>query len=242
MIQSEPIITVEDLFFAYKRDNWVLQNVNFDIQKGEIIGIVGKSGSGKTTLCYTLKGIIPHTIKGSLKGIIIVNQFVVRKTQLARLASIIGMVFQEINTQLFANTVREEVQFGLKNLKMDAQLAETALDALQLQPISNVTPLNLSMGQKQRVVLASIIAMQPKVLILDEPSVHLDTQNKWDLKNWLLELNKKWDMTIIIASNDPWLIGNTCEWVLHLTNGEIERKIKSDVMKQENEWNWKGNL
>lgn len=235
----DSIILVKNAQFSYDGNSWIFQNINFKINRGEIIGLIGSSGSGKTTLCYMLKGIIPHTIRGKIEGLIVVDSQNVRKTKLVSLAKTIGMVFQDLNAQLFANTVREEILFGLRNLKMDLNNAEKAISALQLQEIADKPPMNLSMGQKQRVILASIIAMQPKILILDEPSVHLDNNNKLALKNWLIKLHQEWDMTIIIASNDPWLIGNMCTSVLHIENGSVTRKSKSYVMEQGIAWAWK---
>jgi energy-coupling factor transporter ATP-binding protein EcfA2 len=235
----DSIIQVKNTKFSYEGNSWVFQDLNFKINRGEIIGIIGGSGSGKTTLCYLLKGVIPHTIRGKIEGSIVVDNQNVRKTKLVSLAKSVGMVFQDLNAQLFANTVREEILFGLRNFKMDLNNAEKAISALQLQEIADKPPMNLSMGQKQRVILASIIAMQPKILILDEPSVHLDTINKLALKNWLIKLHRKRNLTIIIASNDPWLIGNMCTSILQIENGSVIRKSKSDVMELGTTWTWK---
>ncbi len=235
----DPNIEVKNLSFAFSDENWVFQDVNFSIFPGDIIGIVGPSGSGKTTLCYILKGIIPHALKGNLKGDISVCSLNTRKTRIAKLANQIGMVYQDINTQLFANSVKEEIQFGLNNLNLDPEFAEDAIQALDLQEIVHKSPMNLSMGQKQRVVLASIIAMHPKVLILDEPSVHLDPSNKNDLLKWLKLLHDEWNMTILIASNDPWLIGNICGSLLHFVDGKLIRKKKSDLLEFGTTWTWR---
>ncbi|MBN2156798.1 MAG: ABC transporter ATP-binding protein [Candidatus Lokiarchaeota archaeon] len=235
----KPIIQVENLNFAYKKGEPILEDVNFLVNNGEILGITGSSGSGKTTLLYILKGIIPHLIKGKLKGNIIIHQMDIKTTKISKLAHSVGMVFQDLNTQLFSNTVREEVEFGLRNLKMDPALANNAMEELHISDLANKAPLNLSMGQKQRVILASIIAMQPKILLLDEPSVHLDSKNRIDLKNWLLELNENKSMTILIASNDSWLIGNMCNEVFHIEGRKVTRKSRSELIEKQSEWVWK---
>ena len=233
-----PIIQVQNTSFAYSKNEWIFHEMNFDVFSGEILGIIGKSGSGKTTLCHMLKGVIPHSIKGYLRGIISVNGLNVRKSSLVTLAKSIGLVFQNINAQLFANTVREEIQFGLRNLKMDLNLAEEAMRELKILDIAERSPQNLSMGQKQRVVLASIIAMRPQVLILDEPSVHLDIQNRSDLKNWLEKINQDYHMTILIASNDPRLIGEVCNEVLMVDNRSVVKRNKTEILELGTTWNW----
>ncbi len=233
-----PIISVENLTFAYKKRNPILSDVTFEVNRGEILGLTGLSGSGKTTLLYIMKGIIPHMIRGNLEGKIIVNQMETRRIKIAQLAKSVGMVFQDLNAQLFSNTVKEEIEFGLKNLKLDTELVKEAINELDLHEISDKSPMNLSMGQKQRVILASVIAMQPKILLLDEPTVHLDSKNKKNLLNWLKKINKTHSMNIIIASNNPWLIGNLCDDVLHIQNNQVERKPKNLIMEQRNSWGW----
>jgi cobalt/nickel transport system ATP-binding protein len=148
------------------------------------------------------------------------------------------MVFQNLNAQLFSNTVKEEIEFGLKNLKMDPSLAIQAMKKLKIEDLSNKSPMNLSAGQKQRVILASIMALKPKILILDEPSVYLDPPNKIRLKDWLIEQNQGFKTTILIASNDPWLIGEMCDEILFFKNKTIKKIHKSEVMIEKTSWNW----
>ena len=233
-----PIIEIENLSFAYKSDNWIIKDANFAVNKGEILGIAGPSGIGKTTLSYILKGIIPNSIRGKLKGLITINGLNIRKMSISKIARAVGMVFQNLNAQLFSNTVKEEIEFGLKNLKMDSSLAIQAMKKLKIEDISDKSPMNLSAGQKQRVILASIMALKPKILILDEPSVYLDPQNKMRLKEWLIEQNQEFQTTILIASNDPWLIGELCDEILFFKNRTIEKVNKSKIMMEETNWRW----
>ncbi|QEE17499.1 energy-coupling factor ABC transporter ATP-binding protein [Promethearchaeum syntrophicum] len=233
-----PIIEIENLSFAYKNDCWIIKEANFTVNKGEILGIAGPSGIGKTTLCYILKGIIPHSIRGNLEGNITINGLNIKKLNISKIARSVGMVFQNLNAQLFSNTVKEEIEFGLKNLKMDHSLAIPAMKKFKIEDLSNKSPINLSAGQKQRVILASILALKPKILILDEPAVYLDPPNKIRLKEWLIEQNQKFDTTILIASNNPWLIGEICDEILFFRNKTIEKMHKSVVMKEETSWRW----
>ncbi len=233
-----PIIEVRDVSFGYNHSAPVYDQISFSVNPGEILGIVGHSGSGKTTLAYLLKGIIPHSIKGHLSGEILVDGKSVRRTKLPDLARCIGMVFQDLNAQIFSNTVLEEVQFGLHNFKLDLGLAEVALKKLNIWHLKDKIPMNLSAGQKQRVILASVIALSPKILILDEPSIHLDDLNKQALRDWLFALHAETNMTILIASNDPWLIGQMCEKILFIENQQVDLKQKSDVMERKQMWSW----
>lgn len=238
----KPIIQVSDMSFCYSKSTIVLEQVNFDVNPGEIIGIIGRSGSGKTTLCYLLRGIIPHTFSGNLQGSILVDGFDTRKTRFVKLTASIGMVFQGINNQLFGNSVREEIQFGLKNLHRDLDAAEEAMQQLDILDLAEKSPHNLSMGEKQRVILASIIAIQPKILILDEPIVHLDSQNRTELKKCLELLNRDHKITLIISSNDPWLIGELCSKVIHIQNHRIIKKPSESILEIGETWKWKVNL
>ena len=233
-----PIIEVRKVSFGYHHSEPIYDQISFSVAPGEILGIVGHSGIGKTTLAYMLKGIIPHSIKGHLSGEIMVDGKDVRRTKLATLARSVGMVFQDLNAQLFNNTVLEEVQFGLQNFKLDLGLAEVALQKLNIWHLKDKIPMNLSAGQKQRVILASVIALSPKILILDEPSIHLDDLNKRALRDWLVTLRAETNMTILIASNDPWLIGQMCEKILFIENQQVALKQKADVMVRDSMWRW----
>ncbi|RLI64854.1 MAG: ABC transporter ATP-binding protein [Promethearchaeia archaeon] len=232
------VIEIKNLSFAYKSNEWIIKEANFTVNKGEILGIAGPSGVGKTTLAYILKGIIPHSIRGKLEGKINVSGLNTKKSKISTIAKSVGMVFQSLNAQLFSNTVKEEIEFGLKNLGMDPKISIQAMKSLEIEEISNKSPLNLSAGQKQRVILASIIALKPKILILDEPDVYLDPENKERLKNWLIEQNREHHTTILIASNDPWLIGEICETILFFKNGSIKKISKEEIMEKRSSWRW----
>jgi energy-coupling factor transporter ATP-binding protein EcfA2 len=235
----DPIIKVTNLSFGYPKSCGIFQNVNFELFSGEMVGIVGRSGSGKTTLGYILRGIIPHTYGGNLDGNVIIDGKNTQSTRFANLTSSIGMVFQSFDSQLFANTVREEVQFGVKNLHLDLENAEDAMEKMDILNLANRSPLNLSMGEKQRVILASVLAMRPNIIILDEPGVHLDQQNRKELREWLETLNKEYNITILISSNDPWLIGELCKKVLHISEDSITMKSAEEVLELKSRWGWK---
>ncbi len=239
-MNAPPIIQVSNLQFAYKKAKQIFNGVSFEISPGERCAITGRSGAGKSTLAYILRGVIPHSIQGNLKAdALIVDGYQMPNTPLSTTARSVGMVFQDLNAQLFSSTVTEEIEFGLKNLKMDPNLALKSMKHLNIEDLAKSIPMNLSAGQKQRVILASVIAMQPKVLILDEPSVHLDALAKVNLRDWLLELNRSTNMTILLVGNEPWLIGEVCDQILVVDEGRVFRKSKSEVMERRPEWGWK---
>ena len=235
---SDPIITVQNLSFAYIKKEEIFHDVSFEIFPKEIIAMTGNSGTGKTTMGLILKGIIPHSIHGKIKGDIIVSGLDIKKTKIAKLAKKIGMVFQDANSQMFSNTVKEEIEFGLRNLKLDLNWAEDAMKFLGIVELKDKLPMNLSAGQKQKVILASIIAMHPEILILDEPSAHLDFDSKKKLIKWLKKLNKEFGTTIVIIEQDPRIIGEICESILFFQDKSIERKEKKELLEKKEEWSW----
>ncbi len=238
-VNNKPIIQVDNLFFAYKKDKWILKNVSFNIKKTEIVALTGKSGTGKTTLGFILKGLIPHSIRGYLKGNIQADGMDIKKTPIYKIAKSIGMVFQDLNSQLFSNSVKDEIEFGLKNLRLNLEWANEAMNFLGISELSNEFPINLSAGQKQRVILASIIATHPKILILDEPSAHLDNISKNGLKKWLKILNEQFGITIIIIEQDPWILGEICDKFLYVQNNNINQVNKEDILEKKAQWCWK---
>ena len=235
----DPIIKVKNLSFAYKKDRWVFRDSSFKILPGEIVGIVGKSGIGKTTLGYILKGLIPHSIRGYLNGEIQVAGYNVRKSKIALLAKDVGMVFQNLNSQLFSSTVREEIEFGLRNLKLDLTWAGGVMKDLGITHLEKAVPINLSAGEKQRVILASIIATRPKVLILDEPTVHLDCEAKQGLISLLRDINHKFHITILVIEQDPEILGELCHDLLKVTNYQLQRVKKFEILEKQPQWRWR---
>ena len=231
-------VDVNNLSFGYTKGDNIIETSSFQVKKEETIALTGLSGTGKSTIGYILKGIIPHSIHGYLQGSINVEGYDIKKEKISTIAKRVGMVFQNPETQIFSSTVLEEIQFGLKNLKMDLNLAESALKSLKIEHLANKMPMNLSAGQKQHVVLASVIATQPQLLILDEPTSHLDAPSKINLKNWLKDLCHIHGMTIIIIDQDPWIIGELCENCLFVENKRVKPVRKEDIMHQDTCWRW----
>jgi energy-coupling factor transport system ATP-binding protein len=232
-------ITAEQVSFAYPEGNIVLEETSFSIPRGVIACIAGESGSGKTTLGYIFKGLIPHAMKGSFRGHVTVGGLDTRHASISTIARVAGMLFQNLDAQIFSASVLAEVEFGLKNLKMDTSLANDALRQLGLESFSNRSPLALSAGQKQRVLLAAVIAPRPVILILDEPTAHLDKQGRSSLERWLVDLNAKAGMTIIIFDQDPHLAGAICTRHYIIREKKVITIKKEDILEEGPGWRWK---
>ena len=160
----------------------VLDNVSLRIMPGEFVLLTGPSGCGKSTLAYCLNGLIPHAIPARVDGRLVVDGRVTTACSVAELSTSVGLVFQNPATQLFHLRVDDEVAFGLRNLGMDeAEIrprVEWALSAVGLDGMADRRPAELSGGQKQRVAIAAVLAAQPQVLVLDEPTASTEGPNK----------------------------------------------------------------
>ncbi|MBT8171491.1 energy-coupling factor ABC transporter ATP-binding protein, partial [Candidatus Bathyarchaeota archaeon] len=155
-----------------------IENVNITIKKGDFVILTGPSGCGKTTLCRCFNGLIPHFYNGTLEGKIVVNGLDVTNHQIHQMARHVGLVFQNPENQLFALSVEKDVAFGLENFGVPREEIRKKVDrALRLVGIIDLAerpPHELSGGQQQRVAIASVLAMEPKIMILDEPTSFLD--------------------------------------------------------------------
>ncbi|MGE6368762.1 energy-coupling factor ABC transporter ATP-binding protein [Planococcus kocurii] len=175
------IIQLKDVSYRYPvGDEWALKHITVDIKKGSFVSIVGNNGSGKTTLCNIIRGFIPHFHKGELDGTVILDGKDMNDYELGQLSEKIGYVFQNPFTQISGvkETVFEEVAYGLENLGVPVEeiypRVEEVLTLVNIQDLREKNPFELSGGQRQRVALASIIVMDPEILVIDEPSSQLD--------------------------------------------------------------------
>ncbi len=190
--------------FGYSKNKSLIEEVNFSIEKGSFVGITGVNGSGKTTLALMLNGIIPHEITGNFSGTITVDGVDTKTKPVSYFAQKIGMVFQNPDFMLFNLTVTEEIAFGLKNVKI--QNIETkitkALEMVGMESFATRDPQTLSLGEKQKICLAAVLALDTEYIVLDEPVAMLDYQGAVHLYKILDELNKKHNKTIIVIEHD----------------------------------------
>jgi energy-coupling factor transport system ATP-binding protein len=176
------MINIENLTFQYKQTKKnALEDINLTIEDGDFLGIIGESGAGKSTLTYAINGIIPHHHRGDYYGSVKIDGEDTFDKKPCDLALKIGSVFQDIDSQMVSSVVEDEILYGLENFSIPREEVETRLtSSLDMVGISHLRYRNidtLSGGQKQKVAIAAIIALKPKILVLDEPTGELDPQS-----------------------------------------------------------------
>ena len=216
-------ILLQRVSFAYHKNIAVLSDINYVIAKGDFVGISGINGSGKSTFTYLLNGIIPHQIAGILDGRILVDG---RDTQTAKTADIatkVGLVFQNPDLTLFNLTVEEEIAFGLTNLKYPdiGRRVKEALEMVAIKGFEKKDPQSLSVGEKQKVSLAAVLAMDTDYIILDEPTAMLDYKSSVELYKILRELNRR-KKTIIVVEHDTDFLWKFSRQIMILDQGRIK--------------------
>ena len=191
-----------------------LEDLFFDVHAGETVLMLGPSGSGKSTLTLCLDGLVPHLIEGDYAGEVVVAGLVTATSSVGLLTQEVGLVFQDPESQFCALTVEDEIAFGLENLGWSVEKMETEIDrALALVGLVGFRARRLSTlsgGEKQRVVLAAVLAMGPRILVLDEPSANLDPQATAELFSVLKRLSQARDRTIIIVEHK---LDEIIDWV-----------------------------
>lgn len=225
-MQEIKAIEIRGLNFAYSEDSEkILNNLNLVVQSGEIISILGSSGSGKSTLLFCLNGIIPKLIKGVKLGEVKIYEKNVNDFSVSDLSSDIQIMFQNPETQFFTFNVRDEISFGLENKGCDEtqikQEIESVSKLLDISYLLDRSIEELSSGEKQLVILASLIAIRPKILVLDEPTANLDPIRTKKLKTILKEINKKHQTTIIIAEHDLDFV-DMSQRILFMKDGQLK--------------------
>lgn len=183
----------------------VFENLNLNIKKGEFLLVVGSSGAGKSTFCRCVNGLIPHYSGGLFGGEVVVCGNSTLGCSPEKIARYAGMVFQDPESQLVSSSVEDELVFGLENLGLDEAEIEKrvsgVVEELGIQNLLGWKTRRLSGGEKQKTVLASVLAMEPEVLVLDEPTSQLDSEASSDLLNLLKKINRDLDLTVILVEH-----------------------------------------
>lgn len=202
-----------------------IRDVSIKIEKGEFVLITGPSGCGKTTLCRCFNGLIPHFYQGELKGEITVAGLNVVEHPTHELATHVGLVFQNPENQLFALSVEKDVAFGLENLGVPREEMHKRVDwALKLTGIYDLrerAPHELSGGQQQRAAIASVLAMQPELIVLDEPTSFLDPLGAKKIFEVIYELNRNTGITIVLVEHRLDLTAKYADHIVIMDDGKI---------------------
>lgn len=218
-------IILKDVSFAYQKESQTLADISWQIKKGSFWGITGINGAGKSTLVYLLNGLIPYYFKGNLKGEVSVDGVSTGEKDVAFFAKKVGLVFQNPDFSLFNLSVEEEILFGLRNLNLPGK-EERVKKALQLAGLAGFAqrdPQSLSLGEKQKVCLAAVLAMETDYLVLDEPTAQLDFRSAMELYRLLVKLNKN-GKTIITVEHDTDFLWQFTRETLILHKGKIKEK------------------
>jgi energy-coupling factor transporter ATPase len=220
------VIETKDVTYTYPGTTKPsIEKVSITINKGDFVILTGPSGCGKTTLCRCFNGLVPHFYNGKLEGTITVVGLNVVDHKIHELARHVGLVFQNPENQLFALSVEKDVAFGLENFAIPRDEMRKRVDwALQTAGISELggrPPHELSGGQQQRVAIASVLAMQPEILILDEPTSFLDPVGAEKIFEVLNELNKKLGITIILVEHRLDLAAKYANHVIVMDKGKV---------------------
>jgi energy-coupling factor transport system ATP-binding protein len=199
-------VQVQDLSFAYQKEGrQILKHISLDASAGEALAIVGLSGIGKSTLCYCMSGIIPHVYSGQMTGKVYILGEDTQKLSLPQIATRLGVVFQNPDNQLFSPTVEDEIAFGPENLCLPreeiARRVDEALRVVGIEHLRFSSPHRLSGGQKQLVALASVLSLNPEVLIFDEAMSQLDEQGRDSVKDLIRKLKNE-GRTILMVEHD----------------------------------------
>ncbi len=234
-----PLLELKDVSFKYVNRNkddsldsskaqdstFALKDVSLSVESGEFVGIIGPSGSGKTTLASLFSGAIPHHYSGELLGSVKIAGQDTKNLALTNIACLIGSVIQDIDAQMVAANVEDEILFGLENFGVAHSEIPSRIDeALQIVGISDLRNRDLdtlSGGQKQKVAIAAILALKPKVMVLDEPTCALDPVSSKMIFSILKDLNKNFGITVVVIEQKVALLSEYCKRLVVLSNGTL---------------------
>lgn len=217
--ETESIVSFERVDYSHPNGNIALRNVNLDVRRGELLAILGSNGAGKTSLIRHINGLVKAT-----HGMVKLFGNDVKKQTCANLSRRVGIVFQNPNNQLFEQSVRREIQFALRNFAFPDEVVkrrtEWALNAFSLQQYAERPPMELSGGEKKRLCIALVLAWEPEILILDEPTVGQDSEQKEKLAE-IISLLLSERKTVILVTHDIEFVWPLQPRVVLMSNGEI---------------------
>jgi len=221
------IVDLKDVTYTYPTtDSPALRNINLQVDEGEFVAVIGPNGAGKSTLCYTLAGFVPHFFKGELTGTVEVAGSESSQSTLHEWVLNVGLAFQNPFNQISGAkyTVFEELAFGLENIGVPRdEMKARVVDVMELTGISDLadrSPYSLSGGQQQRVALASILVMQPKILVLDEPTSQMDPIGTREVFGVIRKMAEQ-GMTVVLVEHKVEWIAQFADRVVALKDGQV---------------------
>ncbi len=229
------MIEFKEFSFRYREGTSpAIGEINLLIPDGCFVGVTGAAGSGKSTLTYAINGIIPHCYPGDFYGAVEVDGLDTVDTSLTDISKVVGSVCQDIDSQMVCTIVEDEVLYGLENFavpkdeipqRLDEALASMGIEDLRDRPIAS-----LSGGQKQKVAVASILALRPSILVLDEPTAELDPASSITVFELLTQYAKNHGTTVIVVEQKIALLSNYSDMLIIMNNGQIVFADSPDVV------------
>ena len=236
------LIRFNNFSFRYNsREDRILEDINLSIKSNEITVLAGPTGCGKSTLLRAIVGLIPNMYEGEYTGDVIVDGIKIRDAEIKEIAKRVGFVFQNPENQIFMFSVERDIAFGLENLGLEQEIIKKRISkimkTLNITHLAKKAPHELSDGQKQRTALAGVLAMEPKILILDEPTSLLDPKTATEFMELINRLCKEEGMSIIIVEHRLDLVLKYADKLIVLSEGKV---ISDDT--PENVFNYKKDI
>jgi len=214
------LIETRDLTYTYPGNVTALHGINFVAPRNARIAVIGSNGAGKSTLFKQFNGIFKPT-----SGSVLVRGEPITSANIREVRKFVGIVFQNADDQIFSPTVEQDVAFGPVNLGLDPETihhrVHEALRLVGIEDLAHRVPHHLSGGEKKRVAIAGVIAMEPEVLVLDEPTAGLDPQGVHDLIGFINSLSRKYGMTVIFSTHDVSLVAEVADYVYVMSKGRF---------------------
>ncbi|WP_165060749.1 energy-coupling factor ABC transporter ATP-binding protein [Adlercreutzia sp. ZJ154] len=220
------MIYLKDFSFKYaEHDNFALRDISLIIPDGCFVGITGAAGSGKSTLTYAMNGIIPHCYPGDFYGSVVVGSLDTVEASLTDISRLVGSVCQDIDSQMVSSVVEDEILYGLENFgvakdEIPSRVSE-ALEAMGISDLRSRSIDSLSGGQKQKVALAAIIALKPRILLLDEPTAELDPASSFNVFSLLKNYATEHGMTVVVVEQKIALLADFADKLVIVDDGRI---------------------
>jgi energy-coupling factor transporter ATP-binding protein EcfA2 len=223
---SKEVIRANGLGFQYfGSPHAAIENVGLSIASGEFVLLTGPSGCGKTTLCRCLNGLIPNFYQGELTGELLVDGVSAASQLTSEVSRKVGYVFQNPENQLFALTVEKDIAFGPENLGLSReeirQRVDWAMDTTGTRELKDLAPYELSGGQQQRVALAGILAMEPSVIVLDEPTSFLDPRTAEGVVKAVDDLRREHDIAVVVVEHRLDLVARFADRIVVMDRGKV---------------------